>query len=1206
MRPMDEANPYDQRPAKRQKLAASEPGPYVLRAVLEDIPLAADDGEAEVSITCVEYWNNNLYIGTSAAEILHLVSIPSEQDDENAASTFILASRLQPSGHAVSTDSPNAPGIQQILVLPGPLKACVLCNGVVSFYSLPEFSPAFPNREPTGVQWIGGIDENEDKENPEGPVVMIANSRRIILVRVGEKLRAIRNNIEYPGCLRSSRRETIACVADDTSYALLEVEHQQKIPLFPISSQPTDDDVPADNGGRSPARSPPPVEAAGHGRSTSMGNLIGSTEDRKESPHGRQESPYLMPPDTTSAGSGRPASPSTNIPGPDGSADGSARPRARPRASTEALPSRSAAGINSKHSDKRLKPHILSPFPTEFMLTTGTTESEPGVGMFVNLDGDVVRGTIDFESYPEDLLVDNFVVPENEGAPRSEDEGKIIFALLRKVQEGMTERKLEIQLVENASELAHPRTCVALPSSRFENAPAGLHHTLSTHNHFFKTPGELLQLAPLSIKSLNHRESTQRESDPRTQSAMEQVEQERALFDSQSLSTPVEPSNELVRKRAVEEEKLARRLGRAFTRNLVWHGQDLLMILQNPLISQLEYRLMQYMVDGQPANVIPGQIFGFLASIHGREPKDETEFLTLNYIRQKASLILFLHLETQLPGASALQDIFRAIENTLHDGGLDPRIVLLLLPPLSSEVLYGPEGIWLHQGMAELLQDRQSPVSNFEDAPTEFWMMMRHFLMLWQEKRGYGSIADDKHVFDSVDAALLHVLLYLDQALPTDSPAQRSVRAKLHNVVDQWKGDFDRATLLLERYNRLYVLSRLYQSRKQAQDVLATWKRIIDGEKDVDYSSNIGYVEGQLRRYLTVIRDADLVQSYTLWLAQRNPELAVQIFTDDAARVKFRPQEVVELLKEQAPGAVQQYLEHLVFGKHLGQYADDLIGYYLDSVLTVLEKSESARSSLAESYSTYRALESPKPTYLDFIHQNAPQEPWWQSRLRLLQLLGTGAYATTGTNDAGNDLTYSVSMVLERMAPFSSYLVSESVILDARQGRHKEALRLLTHGLGDYDTATRYCYFGSPSAPSSYPIDPSTLPSRTSQIELFTFLLHEFLSISDIEDRLERTSHLLGKFATFFDPLRILRDIPDDWTVEMLSEFLVRSFRAATTERNQLVIMKALSAAQNLIGQVEFVELCEKIGPKVETGDGGSGRGQEGFEEAREVDVRGG
>lgn len=1100
------------------------------------------------------------------------MSIPPEREDDHSPPIFILAARLQPSGHTASVDSPNAPGIQQILILPGPLKACVLCNGVVSFYSLPEFSPAFPNREPTGVQWIGGIDENEDKENPEGPVVMIANARRIMLVRVGERLRPIRNNIEYPGCLRSSRRETIACVADDTSYALLEVEHQQKIPLFPISSQPVEEDVSSDTGGRSPARSPPPGDAGGHNRSTSMGNLIASTDSAMTSPQKRQQESSHLDVLSKSGENG------TTLPASEGSGDGVTRPKARPRASTEALPNRSANMIDARHGKKRLKPHILSPFPTEFMLTTGTTDSEAGVGLFVNLDGDVVRGTIDFESYPEDLLIDNFSVPEYEGAPRPDEEGKIICALLTGLQNGVSQKKLEIQPVENASELAHPRTLVTLPQSSLANARSGLHHTLSTHTHFFEIAQELLQLVPLPLGSITRHS----ENDPRTQSAVEQLEQERALFDSQSLITPVEPSTDLVNKRAKEENIFASRFGRGFTRNVVWHGQELLMVLQNPLISQLEHRLVQHLADGDLANLKPTHIFGFLASIHGREPKDEAEFLTLNYIRQKASLVLFLHLEMQLSTSPDLEDMFRAVENTLHDGGLDPRIVLLLSPPLASEILYGPEGIWLHQGMAAVLQNFRPPMLNFEDAPVEFWMTMRHFLMLWQEKRGYGSIADDKYVFDSVDAALLHVLLYLDQALPTDSPAQKSVRAKLHNVVDHWKGDFDRAASLLERYNRLFILSRLYQSKKQARDVLATWRRIIDGEKDLDYGSDVGYVEGQLRRYLTIIRDVDLVQDYTLWLAQRSPDLAVQVFTDDTARVKFSPQEVVTLLKEQAPAAVQQYLEYLVFGKHLDQYADDLIGYYLDSVITVLEKSEAARVSLADSYSTYRALEAPKPTYLDFIHQNAPPEPWWQSRLRLLQLLGSGAYANGSTTTAGKDLTYSVDVVLERLAPFSSYLVSESVILDARQGRHKEALRLLTHGLGDYDTAMRYCYFGGPSSSSSYPIDPATLPSRATQTELFTFLFHEFLSISDIEDRLERTSHLLGKFATFFEPLSIVAEIPDDWTVNMLSEFLLRSFRAATTDRNQVVIIKALSAAQNLIGQVEFIEICEKIGAKIE------------------------
>jgi hypothetical protein len=47
----------DSRPTKRQRLSPPEANAYVLRNVLEDIPLAADDGQAQVSVTCAEYWS---------------------------------------------------------------------------------------------------------------------------------------------------------------------------------------------------------------------------------------------------------------------------------------------------------------------------------------------------------------------------------------------------------------------------------------------------------------------------------------------------------------------------------------------------------------------------------------------------------------------------------------------------------------------------------------------------------------------------------------------------------------------------------------------------------------------------------------------------------------------------------------------------------------------------------------------------------------------------------------------------------------------------------------------------------------------------------------------------------------------------------------------------------------------------------------------
>jgi hypothetical protein len=191
--------------------------------------------------------------------------------------------------------------------------------------------------------------------------------------------------------------------------------------------------------------------------------------------------------------------------------------------------------------------------------------------------------------------------------------------------------------------------------------------------------------------------------------------------------------------------------------------------------------------------------------------------------------------------------------------------------------------------------------------------------MSWQKKRGYGSVTDETYVFNSVDSALLLLLLDLDEKSIRDrrSSGSASVRAELNKLVDTWKGNFERAVELLETHHRLFVLSRLYQSRKMAKDVLGTWRRIIEGEEDVGGELSIPAVDIQLRKYLVKIRDTQLVEEYGSWLAARNPKLGVQVFSDDNSRVKLDPPQVIALLKRSAPNSVQEYLEHLVFTKNV-------------------------------------------------------------------------------------------------------------------------------------------------------------------------------------------------------------------------------------------------------------------------------------------------
>jgi predicted RNA-binding protein YlqC (UPF0109 family) len=255
---------------------------------------------------------------------------------------------------------------------------------------------------------------------------------------------------------------------------------------------------------------------------------------------------------------------------------------------------------------------------------------------------------------------------------------------------------------------------------------------------------------------------------------------------------------------------------------------------------------------------------------------------------------------------------------------------------------------------------------------------------------------------------------------------------------------------------------------------------------------------------------------------------------------------------------------------------DDLIAYYLDTILNVLQSSAEARASLKESYSTYRALRPPKPTYLHFISEDAPSEAWWQSRLRLLQLLGGPNTVFTAT--AGKDLSYSIEAVLSRIEPFQDELVSESIILDGRQGRHKEALRLLTHGLGDYDSAIRYCLFGGSSRAQSI--------KGSEQAELFRCLLMEFLRIEDVSDRIERTSDLLARFSHWFEVHDVLAMVPDDWSVDILSGFLAHVFRDLVSQGREVRVQKALSASLNLRVGVEYLQDVEKRGGWIEDDEG--------------------
>jgi hypothetical protein len=1022
-----------------------------------------------------------------------------------------------------------------------------LCHGTLTFYTLPELSPAFGGKiKQSDCTWVGGLDrdlDGHDLDPADGCIIVICLRGKLRVIRIMEQgsPRKIRD-IDLGNCLDIQRRADLACVADGTSYALLDIVNQRKIDLFPISSSSD-----LASGRQSPAQDPPSIQRS-HSRTYSATSpvrrpdlrardRIASTGSPPQTP-GRQTPDRLHPNDSPSAWPHRAASRQTLSPSP-------TRPLASPSLDLDGkiLPptpqlEHPPPPLPTLHSP--LKPHVSTPTPNEFLLTTGTSADDPAVGMFVNLDGDVVRGTIQFESYPDSIIVDSQTSdPSMPQMPGDMSQEGYVLAVVRREKNGTVEKIVEYQRwdVDPTDDQYH-KDYLSLPDSNMSKSQMALGEVTTATNLSLPSVGNALSLRRLYLHK----------------------------------ATPEETA--LDAKRNDDEDKLIDRFSSVQTKVLLFASDCIWWLVRNPLVVQLETRLSAAVnTEANSFAVQRTQVQAVINSIRGKEATNEFEFFGFNYIRQQASLLLLIDLILKTNQGVIASEVDKlSTHDALVEGEIDPRIILSIIPVLADEVVEGQQGLWIPGGLKNAIDQykaqyhadsiNQDPQGPYGD---NLLQVIKRYLQSWRKKKGFGSIADEKQVFHTVDAALLSLLLMLDSNTFPGPAIPGSLRAELNDVVDQGVECFDRAVELLEQHKRLYVLSRLYQSRRMVGQVLSTWRRVLESSEDVGGELLDGELD--VRKYVTRIKDVELVKDYGTWLANRNPTLGVQIFADENARVKFTPAEAVDLLKERAPAAVKDYLEHLVFGKNQNQYANDLIYFYLDTVTeAIADPSTSAGDILLTSYHTYRALSPPKPTYSQFIHDNSLPDTWWQNRLRLLQLIGGSS-------------VYDVEALSNRLESYSEVLVPEMIVLAARRDEHQKALKLLVHGLADFDTAVRYCLLGGSSIfhPAS---SSSTLPSpsKEEQEVLFSFLLHCYFNLEDPTQQLERVAELLEKFGSWFDVAEVLPLLSPSWPLEHFGAFIASAMGRLVSKRNETVIVRALAGAQNLRVAVNVVEKIEKEG----------------------------
>lgn len=883
----------------------------------------------------------NLYIGTSAAEILHYVLIPAG-DGPDEKEQFIIATRL-PLAAPDGTNATDAQvGVQQILILPNVGKACIVCNGVTTFYTLPELSPVFASTKLGNCSWVGGLDLDESiDESPSSDdvVMMLCQRSKIRLIRVGDRLRSVRGGeIDLGGCSAVARRGNVACIADSRAYSLLDVVEKQQIPLSDI--------VPPDEKPPSPA-----VEAGGNGETQSSGdhtlaNAQASSlavPEISETDRSRSISPVvdgkadssgefaqsLLPRRESSLQVPRSSSPSSERP----SRPTDAQPVTEPNSSTR------VDGGTVRQTVKKLQPNIASPTPTEFLFTTGTSMDEPGVGMYVNLDGDVTRGTLEFSRYPEALCTDLWQAgpPITPGGMVPDPDGFVI-AVVSRLQGEKKIRSLEIQKWNPDSSDSHTgKHWLDIHDARDDShEQIGSFGSVGVRSSM--SPAELVSPDIAGILGLK-----------------------RLVLETNTMSGQANEKNTDVRNgadRTKTETQFIARLSLVQAKILVWSGNRVWWASRNPLLVRLDSQLSSAIEeDAKDGRIVLDRqsLQQTLHQVDEHETQTELDFLGFKYIRQRASLLLFTDVVADFLDQKASNDgAVQLAEETLFQSEVDPRIVLAVLPVLRNEIVESRNGIWIPNALKTLIDsvldthDLNRSLNPSHPLDAAMLHLAKRFLHLWRRKKGFGSIADEAEVFHSVDAALLHTLLLLDSQSPKGLGTKGSIRSELNTFVDHPVDCGERAVELLESYKRLYVLSRLYQGRKMPAKVLATWRRIIEGEDDAGGQLRDG--EQEVSRYLLRISDATVFEEYCTWLAKRNPLLGVRVFADSSSKVRFTPARVVEILKQRAPNAVKDFLEHLVFDKNVSLPRHVLIIIYMLNLCTSCPRTPMISSAIISIY----------------------------------------------------------------------------------------------------------------------------------------------------------------------------------------------------------------------------------------------------------------
>lgn len=140
----------------------------------------------------------------------------------------------------------------------------------------------------------------------------------------------------------------------------------------------------------------------------------------------------------------------------------------------------------------------------------------------------------------------------------------------------------------------------------------------------------------------------------------------------------------------------------------------------------------------------------------------------------------------------------------------------------------------------------------------------------------------------------------------------------------------------------------------------------------------------------------------------------------------------------------------------------------------------------------------------------------------------------------------------------STTLHTEKAILLGRIGKHSQALQVLVHQEGDPKAAEAFCHRAAQGRDSQF------------KQSLLLILLQIYLSS---EDLISVAADLLNKNPCVFAVEQVIQLLPDSWSVQLVSQFLIGSLRETLHQRRMARLQKGLSQAELMQHKVVLVNL---------------------------------